>query len=191
MAPYQDLLFIRKLYNYCAIDVNISRIALHKFRNHLWYLTPEAVALAFFDTNISIASKRKMIINLNNKTDSNGKIKRLNLKESGIPAFVKNEIEFFVSSETLDLFKIFNLDTEFLLNDPSTWKENSSYQRALKTVSKLRVVNDTAERGIKLIEDYNSVLTTNEEQKQFVLQIVSDYRKIFPDCKKETLKKKL
>jgi len=157
----------------------------------LWYLTHEAVALAFFDTNISVATKRKMIINLNNKIDSNGKIKRLNLKESEIPVFVKNEIEFFVSSETLDFFKIFNLDTEFLLNDPSTWKENSSYQRALQMVSKLRVVNDTAERGIKLIEDYNSVLTTNEEQKQFVLQIVSDYRKIFPDCKKETLKKKL
>jgi hypothetical protein len=39
----------------------------------LWYLTLEAVALAFFDTNISIASKQRMIINLNNKIDSNGK----------------------------------------------------------------------------------------------------------------------
>jgi hypothetical protein len=44
-----------------------------------------------------------------------------------------------------------------------------------------------AERGIKLMEDYNTLLTTNEEQKQFVLQIVSDYRKKFPNCKKSTL----
>ncbi|KAL4132318.1 hypothetical protein QTP88_009490 [Uroleucon formosanum] len=83
-APYQDLLFIQKLYNYSSIDNNISRVAMNKFRNHLWYLTPEAVALAFFDKSISIESKRKMIVKLNNKTDSNENIKRLNLKESEI-----------------------------------------------------------------------------------------------------------
>jgi len=31
--------------------------------------------------------------------------KRLNLKESEIPEFVKGEIEFFVSSKTLNLFR--------------------------------------------------------------------------------------
>lgn len=56
-ASYQDLLFIRKFYNYSSIDVNISRIALNKFRNNLWYITPEAVALAFFDTNIFCSIK--------------------------------------------------------------------------------------------------------------------------------------
>ena len=85
----------------------------------------------------------------------------------------------------------YSVGTEFLLNDPADWSENLSFQNALQMVSKLKTVNDTAERGIKLIEDYNSILTTNEEQKQFVLQVVSDYRKIFPDCKKETLKKKI
>lgn len=91
------------MYNFSSIDVNISRVALRKFRNHLWYLTPEAVALVFFDKNISIASKRKMVINLNKKPDSNGKMKMLNLKE--FLEFVKNEIEIFVSCEThLDFF---------------------------------------------------------------------------------------
>ncbi|KAF0767746.1 Uncharacterized protein FWK35_00009585, partial [Aphis craccivora] len=161
-----------------SIDDNISRVALHKFRDHLWYLIPEAVALAFFDKTVSNESKRKMIIKLNFKTHSNEKIKQLSLNESEIPEFVKKEIEFFVSN------------TEFLLNDPSDWSENLSFQNAFKTVSKLKTVNDTAERGIKLIEDYNSILTTNEEQKQYVLQIVSDYRKIFPNCKKQTLKRK-
>lgn len=103
-APYQDLSFIQKCYNYSSIDINISRVALHKFRNHLWNLIPEAVALTFFDKNISIVSKRKMIFNLNNKTNIDEKIKRLNLKEFEIPEFVKHEIEFFVSSRTLDLF---------------------------------------------------------------------------------------
>jgi len=42
---------------------------MNKCRNHLWYLTAEAVAMAFFDTTISIESKRKMIVKLTNKID--------------------------------------------------------------------------------------------------------------------------
>jgi hypothetical protein len=33
------------------------------------------------------------------------------------------------------------------------------------------VVNDIAEGGIKLMEEYNNKFTKNEEQKQFVLQV--------------------
>lgn len=83
------------------------------------------------------------------------------------------------------------MDTEICLYDPSTWSENSNYQHAFQMVSKWRVVNDTTEKDIKLIEDFNSIIPTNEEQKQFVLQIVNDNQKIFLDCKKDTFKRKL
>ena len=45
---------------------------------------------------------------------------------------------------------------------------------------KLRVVNDTAERGMKLFEDFNHLLTNYEEEKQFVLQVVEANRKSIP-----------
>jgi hypothetical protein len=32
-------------------------------------------------------------------------------------------------------------------------------------------LNDTAERGIKLMEKYNEKFTKNEDQKQFILQV--------------------
>jgi len=44
----------------------------------------------------------------------------------------------------------------------------------------LRVVNDTAERGVKLFEEYNSLLTNDEEEKQFILQVVEANRKAVP-----------
>lgn len=47
-APYQDLQFLKKLSNYKTIDKSISEGAIKKFRNHLWYLTPESAALPFF-----------------------------------------------------------------------------------------------------------------------------------------------
>ena len=37
------------------------------------------------------------------------------------------------------------------------------------------------------MEEYNKLFTKNEQQKQYVLQIVSDYRRKFPGYKKESL----
>ena len=51
----------------------------------------------------------------------------------------------------------------------------------------LRVVNDTAERAIKLTEEYINILATNEDEKQYVIQIVSEYKQKFQNVTKECL----
>ena len=51
----------------------------------------------------------------------------------------------------------------------------------------LKVVNDTAERSVKLIHEYNSILTNDEDQKQYWLQVVHAHRNQFPDSNKNTL----
>ena len=51
----------------------------------------------------------------------------------------------------------------------------------------MKVINDDAERGVALIEEYNALITKNEEQKQFLLQVVQDHRRRFPDCSKAQL----
>lgn len=52
-APYKDFQLLKKLDSFKKIDADISQVALHKFKNHLWYLSPECVALAFFDNSVS------------------------------------------------------------------------------------------------------------------------------------------
>ena len=52
------------------------------------------------------------------------------------------------------------------------------------------VVNDIAERGVKLIQEYNNILTKDETEKQFVLQIVNKNCKNYPSATKYYLKKK-
>ena len=49
------------------------------------------------------------------------------------------------------------------------------------------MVNDIAERVLKLMEDYNKIITSDEEQKQFLLQVVSSYRKKVSDKSKKNL----
>jgi len=45
----------------------------------------------------------------------------------------------------------------------------------------MRVVNDIAERGVTLMEEYNKLHTTNEEQKQFLLLLIKQFRQKYPD----------
>ena len=44
----------------------------------------------------------------------------------------------------------------------------------------MHVVNDTAKRGVKLFEEYNSLLTNDEEEKQLIVQVVEANRKAVP-----------
>ncbi|CAH0395707.1 unnamed protein product [Bemisia tabaci] len=96
-------------------------------------------------------------------------------------------VKKLVNSDTLKFFTKFGLPTNFLQKDPSTWCNDDEYKSISKKVCKLKSVNDVAERGVKLIEEYNGRLTKDPAQQQNILKLVEDYRKNFPECTKETL----
>jgi len=56
-----------------------------------------------------------------------------------------------------------------------------------ESIKLLKIVNDTAERGISLIQSYNRALTKDETQKQYLLGLVSRHRKQFPAVTKDAL----
>lgn len=66
-APWQDLIFIKNSIKYADADSIISTTVLNKMSNHLWYLSKEAAALAFFDSRVSFKDKRKMVEKLKSK----------------------------------------------------------------------------------------------------------------------------
>ena len=69
------------------------------------------------------------------------------------------------------------------------WRELATITCAnLEQRQQLKVVNDLAERSIKLMSDYSTIITNDEEQKQCLLQTVEDQRKKYPDGRKQTLK---
>ena len=93
----------------------------------------------------------------------------------------------FVPSNTLPFFRILELDSQFLDTDPETWIHNEVYLAAEEIVKSLTVINDSAERGVALIEEYNNLQTCDEEQKQHLLLTVSEHRKHYPNFNKSTL----
>jgi hypothetical protein len=192
-APNHDFEFLKQLINYKNVDSAISDIAVNKMLNHLWYLNPQNIALAFFDDEVSLEVKREMIKGMaETETSRNDEgVKRLLFTKDELSILLQKSLPDFVTSSTNIFFRTFHIDTEFLNHEPDSWATNDNFNIAFHIVNKLKVVNDAAEQGIKLITEYNNILTKDEEQKQFLLQIVTDYRRNFPDSKKATVIKSL
>lgn len=161
----------------------MSKKSLTKFLGHLWYLSEELVALAFFDDEVSLKSKQKMVITLNEEGPDYIP-KRITLDLSRIE---ERNIEDFVSSTTLRFFRILGISSAFLQKEPRLCEEGEDYKASREIVRSMKVVNDIAERGVALIEEYNKLISTDEEQKQFLLLVVKNFRQKYPDTKKTTL----
>jgi hypothetical protein len=141
----------------------------------LWYLSEVLVGFGFFDDDVSVEEKRKMVNALKNKDSSEEPPKRI------APCFepVSKNLHDFVTKATRRFFDILHLSDEMLDIDPSDWINQDVYRASQEVVRSVKVVNDLAERGVALIQEFNSSITRNEEQKQFLLQVVEDHRKTF------------
>jgi hypothetical protein len=64
------------------------------------------------------------------------------------------------------IFQRFRISTEFLNKDPALWESIPEYVEGKKILVSLKVVNDCAERGVKLIEEFNDKFIKQEEQKK-------------------------
>jgi len=85
--------------------------------------------------------------------------------------FGKNLQLDLVGANSKNVFKKFNIPEDFLKVKPNEWPNLQGYKKGKCIMHSLKVVNDTAERGVKLMQEYNHKFTTNEDQKQFVLQV--------------------
>ena len=184
-APRGDLELLQALNAYHEVDDVVAKAALNKLKGHLWYLSEELVALALFDTNVPLVTKRKILAAVREKDGKeDAPAKRPTLPASAIAGRC---LEDFASKNTRLFFKKLQLDDEFLEADPETWPERADFAEASAVVHGLCVINDHAERGVALVQEYNMILTKGEEQFQFLLQVVADHRRTFPDSRKQTL----
>lgn len=168
----------------------MSLAAVGKFRNHLWYLTPETAAIGFFDSNVPIGIKTKMGTAIVGEMTEAEICKQLIVKDEDLQKWKTKDFSDLINPNSRKLFVRFGIDSSFLGENPKTWEENSGFLEGRKIMKSLTVVNDVAERGVKLMSDFNTSLSKNEDQVQFILQTVSDYRKRHPKATKSTLKTK-
>jgi hypothetical protein len=98
------------------------------------------------------------------KPETKKGLKRLDGKNL---VFEGKVVSDFVTSGTKTFFAMFGV------NDVSEYCSDAPRS----SINSLRVVNDTAERGIGLIKKFNDSVR-DEQQKQFLLRIVEHHRKV-------------
>jgi len=143
------------------------------------------VGLSFFDDAVSLDVNRKMVSRLNFQGDEKN-IKRVavahtkgdtTLKGRRAPPLVQelkqlpSSLDGFVTENTKTFLEILGVPPGFMDIDPREWPENDSYVSALATVKYLRVINDTAERGVALAEEYKDKLTSDGDHKRALYQV--------------------
>ena len=101
--------------------------------------------------------------------------------------FSNNCLADFVTKNTRRFFLKMKMDQKFLMKDPGSQNDQPGYLMARKLVQGIQVTNDTAERGVALIQEYNWLVMHDEDQLQFLMQMVTEHRHAFPDCKKSAL----
>jgi adenylate/nucleoside-diphosphate kinase len=117
-----------------------------------------------------------MVIALTSNNGSDEIMKKLSITLHEVSSLVTKDLSNFVMNNTKIFFERFGIDTHFLHDEPEEWINHPVYNEGANIVAHINVVSDTAERGVKTIEEYNSILTKDEEQKQYLLQIVKDYK---------------
>ncbi|XP_025424672.1 uncharacterized protein LOC112693695 [Sipha flava] len=116
--------------------------------------------------------------------------KKYVLKIGDISQFLKQDLPLeLLTHKSKNIFQSFKLSMDFLQQNPENWPNIDSYKKAKNILHHLSVINDAAERGVKLMEDFNTKFTKNENQKQYVLKVVQEYRKKYPSHSKNMLTK--
>ena len=175
-APRGDMQLWLDIGKYQVIDREISHEARKVLERHLWYLSDELVGLALFSEQVPASEKSKIVDGLAKEPG----VRKVNGDPSLLKDGMATSLGNFATKRTVNLLQRLSINASFLAIPPEQWSENQDYKKGRDRIQNLRVVNDTAERVVKLFEEFNSLLTNNEEEKQFILQVVEKNRKSVP-----------
>jgi hypothetical protein len=185
-APILDLNFIHDMMDYRLVDPEIADVVLKKLSNHGWYLTEEVVPFVLFSNHYSINDVVKQ--------DIASKLLEMPVPDSfrlGKPLFRKitrnTTLLDLIGPESHALFHTLKIGQQWLSKPVEQWKLEPDFCTANDFVRTVKVVNDTAERGVKLMTDFATCITTDPIQRAALLQAVERHRQLYPDCLKSTL----
>ena len=198
-APVNDLELFKKLVHFSSIDSELGDKAKAVLLRHTWYLQEETVPMALFSDKLPEDDKSRLACRI--LTHLPGKPVNWNTEEIG-----QDEVRYELGKPVLDLyltknttlpdltgihsfmlFDLLGLSWEWLEDKPDMWEKSDSFQQMRDYVRTVKVTNDVAERGVKLMADYASILTADDDMRPLILQGVERNRRMFPNFKKSVL----
>ena len=172
---------------YKAMVQVVAKAALTAFKNHLWYLSPDMIPLALFgDGPVSTKTNIAKAILKFPQSDTYSSRFGSGFGKPIFPGINEGiKIENFVWQDSWKFFKQIKIDRTFLDKPVACWPDDPNYVQGKQNVDALKVVNDSAERGVKLANDF-LVNAKREENCQNILQVVENDRNRIPNQRKYT-----
>ena len=191
-APSNDLAFMSEMIVWKKYQPRAAFLCLQSCYRHLWYLTPQMVVLSLLDKDLANIDKEEMAMKLFS-------LERDEKIQTGKPTFPSiawsvegsaPKLSSFITKKSWLIFDILDLKDpqEWMQTPASLWDKFSDYRKFRDFGLNLSVVNDIAERGIKLVSDFIE-RCRDEGQRQALLQVVEEHRNKFPSYNKATLAK--
>ena len=172
-APSNDLKFWKDMQQFRAEDQAVADVALCALDRHLWYATEECAALSVFSSKVSDTEKAQIAKEILRRKS------KYNENDLGQPTFptlaTGTKLKDLIGPKSWSLFSLFD-KVDWLAKPVKSWSSDPSFQVIFEVVTHMKVVNDLAERGVKLMSDFAPLITNNEEQKQCLLQTVEQHR---------------
>ena len=160
-AAYNDLVFYKKMLE-CQTKPKLNNIferLIPAMNRHLWYLTEELLPFALCSTQLAHEEKEVLARKLFNLYLEN-QHKVFELQKPIFPHITQStQMSDLVGKRSVLLLQHFKFsidDVQFLRRAHNQWFKYDSCKRLEQLVMKMKVTNDTAERGIKILEDYTS-----------------------------------
>ena len=164
-APTTDLDLIYAIIEYKEVNPVISKAGLDALsEKHTWYLTEELVPLALFSSIFPLEEKQRMVDKINEfGWRSRFTCQNREVREGieygkplmpAVPTVAGITLTDFVGKDSSMFFRILNLSPRFPAKRVEEWEDDESYLEAMVTAEILVVVNDAAERGVKLCHDF-------------------------------------
>ena len=140
---------------FSSIDSDVAQVAMAVMRRHSWYLTEELVPMALASAKVDDETKRLLASSICSAKRGQTRAGKPQLPElpSDVAQAEKLSLVQFVGPRSNSIFNSLGISTAWLEKSPP-WDDDVEYQQFVSFVTSLRVTNDTAERGIKLISDY-------------------------------------
>ena len=143
--------------------------------------------LSLFSHNVSVEEKM-LIVEAMVRCGENWSSRDLKCSVSLFSNLAEKQLHDLVTSSSAAALHLFGINfAELSGQDPLTWDDIPSFRSARAVIESLKVVNDTAERLVALMNTFNQSITKTESEMQRLIQVVEDNRKRIPDCRKKNL----
>ena len=157
----------------------MADIAIGAMKRHLFYLTEENVVMSLFSNRLSEDEKSRMACRLL----SCPKPESFKVEKPKPPTLDESaSLVSLIGDKSWTMFHVLGVSADWLKLDPSSWCEDPDFCEARDSVRTAKVVNDSCERAIKMIQDFCNTLTSDSKG-------VDSCREQYPDFHKKTLNK--